>query len=96
MIDEGKEFRWLEVMINSMEEVHGNHYAYYMKKGDVDKLKQLYSQLIQQKPKIDDAWVEEKAEEAMRDLNYWKALIPQAAHRKIRDFITQIIREVQG
>ena len=51
MSNEGKEFAWLETMIKSMEKVYGGHYAYYMKKDDIDKLKQLYRQLIQEGPK---------------------------------------------
>lgn len=57
MSDERKEMlEWLDTMINSMERVKGNYYAFYMREGDIDRLKQLYQSLIQQKPEITHPW----------------------------------------
>ena len=56
MSDERKELAWLEVMINSMERVKGNYYAFYMREGDIDRLKQHYQRLIQKPSLEDEIW----------------------------------------
>ena len=64
----------------------------YFEKG-VDKIRQLIKE-AQQKPKIDEKYVEEK----LRKLEYMflEHGISRATEQGRKDFITQIIRDVQG
>jgi len=95
MSNKGKEFRGLKMMIKGMEEVFKDHYAYYVRKDDIDKLKQLYNSLIQQKPEIDEEYVKEKAVGLMLQCPGIASSQYENAIIFIKDFITQIIRDAR-
>ena len=108
MSDERKEFGWLKVMINAIEEVYGGFYVFYIKKDDIDKLSQLYHQLIQPKPEpkieIDEKYVEEKARKIIKitthpirtnSLSYRPRNLTDP-HERCKDTIRQIISDVKA
>lgn len=54
MRDKRKELGWLNELIKAMRESLKDGYQFWPRKADVDKLKEIYRHLIQQRPKIDD------------------------------------------